>query len=66
MTFMIDKVIQSFSGQQVMLDFEGSDDDNLARFYLGFGGMEVKYPSYSFNRLPPFGKTMLRLWKHKK
>ena len=63
MTFMLNHVIQHFANQPFMFDFEGSDDDNLARFYLGFGGEAVRYPSFSFNRLPGFGKTMLRLWK---
>lgn len=66
MTFLLDQVIQKYANQHVVFDFEGSDDDNLARFYLGFGGKEVKYPSYSFNRLSPLGKAMLRAWKKRK
>ena len=63
MTYLLDQVIQQYSHQTVTFDFEGSDDDNLARFYLGFGGAEVKYPSYTFNRLSPFGKALLKIWK---
>lgn len=63
MTFMIDNVIQRFANQTVLLDFEGSDDDNLARFYLGFGGEERRYPSCTFNRMMVLGKALLRLWK---
>lgn len=47
MTFLIDQVIREFSGRGCLLDFEGSDDPNLARFYLGFGSREVRYPSYT-------------------
>ena len=66
MTFLLDHVIQKFANQPITFDFEGSDDENLARFYLGFGGDEVKYPSYSFNRLSPLGKGLLKLWKQRK
>lgn len=63
MTFLLDQAIRRFVHQPLTFDFEGSDDDNLARFYLGFGGQEVKYPAYTFNRLSPLGKALLRLWK---
>ena len=63
MTYLLDLVIQQNAHQPMTFDFEGSDDDNLARFYLGFGGNETKYPSYCFNKLSPVGKTMLKLWK---
>lgn len=66
MTYLLDQVIQKCANQPLTFDFEGSDDDNLARFYLGFGGHEVKYPSYTFNRLSPLGKRLLKLWKRKK
>ena len=63
MTYLLDQVIQQYTRQPITFDFEGSDDDNLARFYLGFGGNETKYPSYCFNRLSPIGKALLKLWK---
>lgn len=63
MTYLLDQVIQKHARQSVTFDFEGSDDDNLARFYLGFGGREVQYPSYTFNRLSPIGKALLKVWK---
>lgn len=66
MTYLIDQVLQRYANQPVVFDFEGSDDDNLARFYLGFGGKEVNYPSYTFNRLSPLGKSLLKIWKQKK
>lgn len=66
MTFLLDQVIQRYANQPVTFDFEGSDDDNLARFYLGFGGEEVKYPSYTYNHLSALGKGMLKLWKRMK
>lgn len=66
MTYLLDQVIQRYANQPVTFDFEGSDDDNLARFYLGFGGSEVYYPGCSFNHLSPLGKAFLKLWKRKK
>ena len=63
MTYLLDQVILKHAKQSVTFDFEGSDDDNLARFYLGFGGREVQYPSYTFNRLSPLGKAILKVWK---
>lgn len=66
MTYLLDQVIQRNATKPVTFDFEGSDDENLARFYLGFGGEKVKYPSYTFNHLSPIGKGLLSLWKRKK
>lgn len=66
MTFMMDRMIQRFANQPITFDFEGSDDDNLARFYLGFGGEERRYPSYTFNNMSAAGKAVLRLWKRLK
>ena len=66
MTYLLDQVIQRYANQPITFDFEGSDDENLARFYLGFGGEEVQYPSYTFNRLSPIGKALLKIWKRKK
>lgn len=66
MTYLLDQVIQQYAGQPFTFDFEGSDDDNLARFYLGFGGIETKYPSYTFNNLSAIGKGLLKVWKSRK
>ncbi len=43
MTYLIDSVIREFSPGKLVLDFEGSNDKNLARFYSGFGAKEVEY-----------------------
>ena len=65
MTYLLDQVIKNHAKQPVTFDFEGSDDDNLARFYLGFGGTEAPYPSYTFNRLSPVAKALLKVWKRR-
>lgn len=66
MTLLIDDIIGDFSGHPFAFDFEGSDDDNLARFYLGFGGEAVRYPSYTFNNMSAVGNTLLKVWKSRK
>ena len=66
MTYLLDQVIQKYAQQPITFDFEGSDDENLARFYLGFGGDEVEYPSYTYNRLSLIGKAFLKVWKRRK
>ena len=66
MTYMLDQVIRKYANRPMTFDFEGSDDENLARFYLGFGGQEIKYPSYTFNKLSGVEKTVLKFWKKRK
>lgn len=51
MTFLLDRVIAEYASHPMTLDFEGSDDDNLARFYEGFGSSMVVYPSYTYRLL---------------
>lgn len=48
MSFLMDQVIRKFAGRPLVLDFEGSDNDDLARFYQGFGGRPVSYPSFTY------------------
>ncbi len=55
MPLLIDNQIKRLSDEQVIFDFEGSNDENLARFYAGFGAVNFQYPSIRMNRLPfPF------------
>lgn len=63
MTFLIDGVIQEFAPSQLVLDFEGSNNTDLARFYKGFGAKEVEYSSLRVNRLPFPLKQFLVVYK---
>ena len=63
MTFLLDSVIREYSNQQCALDFEGSDNANLARFYEGFGSENFAYQSFSVNRMSFLGRFLLRCWK---
>lgn len=52
MSLLIDNFIKMNASTNLILDFEGSNDKNLARFYLGFGSKPVNYNSIRKNNLP--------------
>lgn len=52
MPYLIDSYIESYSGTRTILDFEGSNDTNLARFYKSFGSNVIHYPIINYNSLP--------------
>ncbi len=51
MTLLIDSVIKANSSNNKILDFEGSNNENLARFYKGFGAKKTSYATLKINRL---------------
>jgi hypothetical protein len=54
-SFLLDQVLQEFSGQNLLFDFEGSDLPGVKSFYEKFGAIEQPFYHYHFNRLPfPF------------
>ena len=63
MTFLIDTVIRKNSPGSKILDFEGSNDQNLARFYKGFGAKKTTYIRLKINRLGFVYKTIIRVYK---
>lgn len=62
MTFLIDNVIRKYSSGSKILDFEGSNNQNLARFYKGFGAKKTTYTRLRINRLNLFLGTLLRVY----
>ena len=52
MFFLIDRFIAANSQRNLILDFEGSNDPDLARFYKGFGSKECVYLQVRKNNLP--------------
>ena len=52
MSLLIDSFIKEHSREDNILDFEGSMDVNLARFYKSFGSKEVVYLQILKNNLP--------------
>lgn len=55
---LIDGFIKDHAGQELVLDFEGSDIPGLAQFYSGFGAVNEKYPFLKINRLPFYLKWL--------
>ncbi|MCX6243675.1 MAG: GNAT family N-acetyltransferase [Bacteroidetes bacterium] len=52
MFLLVDSFIKEHSGQPLILDFEGSNDPDVARFYKGFGAKESVFHEVVINRLP--------------
>jgi len=52
MSLLIDNFIESNASSSLVLDFEGSNNKNLARFYQGFGSKPVNYYAVRKNNLP--------------
>lgn len=50
--FLLDAVIQEFSGRQLLLDFEGSDLPGVKTFYENFGAVNQTYYMIKYNSLP--------------
>lgn len=63
MAFLIDAFIREHEHKHLTLDFEGSNDPNLARFYKSFGSVEIGYPHVIINRMNPLLKTAVALVK---
>jgi hypothetical protein len=63
MPFLIDDFIKKHTGQHYTLDFEGSNDANLARFYKSFGAGEVYYHHYKISYLNPILNGLLAIKK---
>jgi hypothetical protein len=49
---LINGFIQDYAGQDMVLDFEGSNINSLAFFYSSFGAIEEKYVGLKLNKLP--------------
>lgn len=52
MSMLISQFIYSAAGNHLTLDFEGSNDAQLGRFYRSFSALRITYPSITINRLP--------------
>lgn len=63
MPFLIDSFIRENAGSPLTLDFEGSNDIGLARFYSGFGAQKVLYQKYIHNKLPLVLRPAMQLWQ---
>jgi len=63
MPFLIDAFIKEHAQNHLTLDFEGSNDPNLARFYKGFGSVKCTYPHIVINNLPVVVRQIVYLVK---
>lgn len=61
LAWLIDQYITQHAGTARVFDFEGSNDDNLARFYAGFGAAETSYPSVRIDRLRFWQRFLLQI-----
>ena len=55
---LINAFIKDHAGEDIILDFEGSDIHSLAFFYSSFGAVEEKYSAVKLNRLPGLVKWL--------
>jgi hypothetical protein len=58
---LVDAFIKDNAGEDLLLDFEGSDVPSLAFFYNSFGAVEEKYSAIRLNKLPVYLKWMKKV-----
>ncbi|HSV87264.1 MAG TPA: hypothetical protein VLH61_01325 [Bacteroidales bacterium] len=63
---LIDDYIKKESGVDLVFDFEGSSDLQLARFYKGFGSKECVFLQIKFNRLPRLVWPFLKAYQSRR
>ncbi len=58
MHHLVDQVIEAHSGSPLLLDFAGTNNEDLARFYRGFGAGRTVYLRSVIDRLPPLIRNL--------
>lgn len=64
MFFLIDNFIREHANKHLTLDFNGSNDEALARFYRGFGSNKIHYTRISRNTLPAILRFPFRFYRN--
>lgn len=64
MFFLIDHFIKENARKHLTLDFDGSNDEALSRFYKGFGSTRLEYTRISKNILPVYQKLPFKLYRY--
>ena len=59
--FLLYELIKEFSGQNLILDFEGSEIPSIRSFYKKFGAIEQPYPFVKINKLKPW-QRLIKKW----
>lgn len=62
MYMIVDHFIKEHAAKELILDFEGSNDPGLARFYSSFGSKECVFLRLQMNRLPCVLKPLAQLY----
>lgn len=65
MHFMLDRIIRTYAGTNMIFDFEGSEIPGVAEFFRSFGSVEENYSVYELNRLPYWLSSLLGRPMHK-
>lgn len=60
--YLLDAFIEANSGVDLVFDFEGSNNPQLARFYKGFGGKSIPYQQVDWLRVPACVKPVFGLY----
>lgn len=60
MFFLFDEMVRKHAGEDLILDFEGSNNPGLANFYSGFSSANEQYPMIKINNLPWYFKLFKR------
>ena len=58
MFLLLDFVVQKYAGTDVIIDFEGSENPGISRFYKGFGAESKPYYYYEHCALPFLSKVI--------
>jgi hypothetical protein len=61
MAYLIDSFIREHARTHLTLDFEGSNQPGLAKFYKSFGSQEISYPHLTINKLPLLIKPCMKM-----
>ncbi|MFA7401801.1 MAG: hypothetical protein BWY27_00504 [Bacteroidetes bacterium ADurb.Bin234] len=62
MFFLIDQFIRHHAGQNKILDFNGSNHPDIAKFYAGFGAEAMNYDEIHVSRFRPLEKLGFNLY----
>lgn len=65
MPAMINAIIEENAEKDMIFDFEGSDNINLARFYKSFGATEKNYNKLVINNIPNLLFAAVQTWRKK-
>ena len=64
MFFLIDNYIRGNANKHLTLDFDGSNNEALARFYAGFGSTRITFPRIHRNTLPVHLKWAYTIYRY--